>query len=534
MDEIEQRMQEIEDLLLLMQLENTKIKEKFSLDITEKPVQEAKLPSNLEERISKLEASLSKPAEPEIPKNISGMLEAMKARVQEIDGVKAKIENAERAFKSEIERLEASKIPSEKTFEQYLEKISRAKYDIDRDYDKLKTLRDELEESAKEKQPLIQRISESEINMEKTDTLFTKIKTLEEKIHADIDKIESLKDSIDAKLRFGLEKVEMTRKDIESRIANSEEKLKIRVEKMDSIRDSLDTKLRMAGEKITELERFSSDIENVKRSVHAVSSIPAEVTSLKKHLEELPLLKEAVDEEVASRISIEKRLQDVSKRIKSMEDLRSSVDEESIDIVSIDKRLQDITGKFSEIEDMKSYLSKESASIASIDKRLQDANTEISALKKGEAPEFSQIKEMFEKEMSKEKAELMAKISEIRVGLEKESKIISESEIKKLYSDVSEQKKVIDNMEKRLEAAAVKFFTENLEEFSKAIDRRLPELVRKEDYDKDLREVARKVQLIESPDITPLSTRVYMLERKIDDVHNLMRSLVTRLPVVVE
>ena len=42
------------------------------------------------------------------------------------------------------------------------------------------------------------------------------------------------------------------------------------------------------------------------------------------------------------------------------------------------------------------------------------------------------------------------------------------------------------------------------------------------------------MQVIESPDLTPLSSRVYMLEKKIDDIYALMRSLSTRMPVVVE
>lgn len=491
----EERLQEIEDLLLLMQLENTKIKEKFGIDITEKPIPSAaKLPADIEERLSRIESSLSGK---EVPKDVSAMLEAMKSRVQEIDGIKAKITNAEKAFKTEIERLEALKIPSEKGIEQYLDRISRTKSDIDREVERLKSIKGELDEAAKDKQSLIQRITESEINMEKTDTLFTKIRTLEEKIHADIEKIESLKDSIDSKLRFGLEKIEMTRKDLESRISTSEEKIKARVEKMDSIKDSLDTKLTLAGEKISELERFAGDIENIKKSLSSSAFI--EVTSLKKKVDELSLLKESVDEEAATRVSLEKRLQDIGRRLRTMEELRSSVDEESIDIVSIDKKLQDLANEISLLKT-----------------RPYGIGTEI------------------EKELSREKEALMARISEVRAGIEKEAKLVSESDIRKLHSEVAEQRKIIGGMERRLENAAVKFFTENLEEFAKAVDRKLPELVRKEDYEKDVREIAKKMQVIESPDMTPLSSRVYMLEKKIDEIYTLMRSLSTRMPVVVE
>ena len=91
------------------------------------------------------------------------------------------------------------------------------------------------------------------------------------------------------------------------------------------------------------------------------------------------------------------------------------------------------------------------------------------------------------------------------------------------------------------------YMSEQLENFAKALDKRLPNAAMIEDYNRKLAELEKKVdsigstkstgtkiERVRSPDITKLAARVALLEKRLTELIALMKGFSSRMPVVVE
>ena len=107
-------------------------------------------------------------------------------------------------------------------------------------------------------------------------------------------------------------------------------------------------------------------------------------------------------------------------------------------------------------------------------------------------------------------------------------------EIRKLRDETAEQQMKLHGLEGKIELAATRFFTENLEQFATSLDKKFPEFVSKRDYSRDLAEVSQRLKSIQSPDLSPLAERVMFLERRLTEIYDMMKSMSNRMPIVVE
>ena len=92
----------------------------------------------------------------------------------------------------------------------------------------------------------------------------------------------------------------------------------------------------------------------------------------------------------------------------------------------------------------------------------------------------------------------------------------------------------IHDMEKNVKMTSVKLLTQQLNDFAKSMDRKLPNIVAREEYMREVAEINRRLRTMESPDLAPLGSRVERLERKLDDISSMVKGLHNRMPVVVE
>ena len=89
-------------------------------------------------------------------------------------------------------------------------------------------------------------------------------------------------------------------------------------------------------------------------------------------------------------------------------------------------------------------------------------------------------------------------------------------------------------MESNMKMASLKMLTQQLNDFAKSMDKRLPNVVSREEYVRQMADVNQRVRTIEAPDLSPLAGRVGALERKIEEVASMMRGVYNRIPIVVE
>jgi len=101
----------------------------------------------------------------------------------------------------------------------------------------------------------------------------------------------------------------------------------------------------------------------------------------------------------------------------------------------------------------------------------------------------------------------------------------SSKEVEKLKEMVNNQKLILEDLHKNLETKSVAFLTKELEEFAKVLDKKIHALTD---------DMAQRIKIIEAPDMHPLERRVEFLEREVKEMLATMKSVSTRIPVVVE
>ncbi len=557
---IEERLQEMEDLILLIQLENTKIKERLGTQETP-----ATQPSEATERISRLESIVKSGAS---PANIEERLVSLEQKLSEQlkEGMDSRLAKTESDIKDL--RVQSGRMGSREV-EENISKINSARLELDSSIARFRSLKDDIEKSLTERKDLFSRLDQVEINVEKASAYFTKMKTSEEKTNAVAEKIESISEGIDTKIRSGFEKVELLKRDMENRLAATEEKFKSRLEKLDATMESLDIKSRGVNEKITELESIGKDLVDVAAiktglEEHGLrfASVEKNLSTINKRISDIHKIKQEMDEELSVRASLEKRMEDITAKLHTLKDVGPQLDEEYTIIQGLESRLQDVISEMANIRSAKTEIEKAvNAGLASMDEKIKSVHLEesinaLTASLENKSKEYGTIIEeqlsAFDKKIvdvqqtiealkepaihAREEIEKAAqeKADEFAAGVEDLKQALHLEEIRNVRSEIAEHRKVIQNLKADLEIAATRFFTTNLEEFARTLDKKFPGFVSREEYARHMTEVSRRLKTVEAPDLSPLASRVGDLERRLGDVHASMQNLVRTMPIVVE
>lgn len=449
------RIQELEDLLLLIQVEITKVKEARNetfMPAMEENVGTIQLPANIEQRLGRIEDELSslqdksaheiEAEEIEINDEKPTMKKEVIIKEQKIDTkeiernieqrVQAKISETENNLRNAISRLEKyvespQQKFSDKAAQQYIDKMNSVKREIEEKIGGIEAVKSKVEGILNiEKVDLenIQKsLNEQQIGMSRADAIYSKLRALEDKIKSDLDRLEILKGNMETSTKNSFDRLEQKKSEIESRIRGMEEKFYSQIQKLDSERESMDSRMGMIESGIKQMKELGLD--------------------------------EGPDE-------LKKRLE---------KDMRAKINE-------MEKYLGETTSRFSA--------------------RLNEVKSRVDE----EAKELS--------------------------------KIMGSGEIKKLRDDIYEQKKNIDGFEKKLEMIALKTTTKQLEEYSKMLDKKLPEIMTKEDYQRIMNIVNQRIKMPDIPDLKIIKDRVGVLEKNIEQIAAETRSIYGRLPFIVE
>ncbi|HLD38821.1 MAG TPA: hypothetical protein VJB05_00740, partial [archaeon] len=264
-------------------------------------------------------------------------------------------------------------------------------------------------------------------------------------------------------------------------------------------------------------ESIRSEMGNKQATEERLASIESKMEDLKRAekkfdrhvddiLDQFKEAKEALEDESVSRQSFEKRIMDLESKTekvdsmeihdieslaKEMKAAKSALEEESVTRQSIEKRLHDMEDLAGDMKFAKHALEEESVTRQSIEKRLRNVETELGNVQGIEAGQAGS-------------------------------------------SDVTKINNRIQDMESNMKLMTVKLLTQQLNEFAKSIDRRLPNIVSREEYLRQITDVQQRLRNIESPDLAPLGARVERLEKKLEEIASMMRGMYNRIPIVVE
>src|SRR3989344_1882486 len=217
-----------------------------------------------------------------------------------------------------------------------------------------------------------------------------------------------------------------------------------------------------------------------------------DIRSLAKHVKES---KDAMEDEAVNRMSMEKRIAEMEAKVGQIKNLETN------DIKQLNAALEHIQGI--EMEELKSIAST-----------------------------VREAKEALEEE-SVNRLSTERRLAGMEAKVNKASEIASHIEnVEGL--DIQKLSNRINDIESNMKLNTVKLLTQQLNEFAKSMDRRIPNIVSREEYTRQVADLNQRVRTVEAPDLSPLGARVERLEKKIEEVVSMMRPMYDPVPIVVE
>ncbi len=338
-------------------------------------------------------------------------------------------------------------------------------------------------------------------------------------------------------------------KKIEEKIEEKElpEEISEKLSKIDEIEEkfeSLRKELEELKAGVPPGKDYSKDIEDLRRQLKASDYTKIE-SYVKSELDRFDSMLKGVTQQDFSKMraiseEMGKKLQEIEEISKRAAEFDASLGKKRVDLdTNINKKFADIDTNFN----------KKMADLsAKTDQKLSDIDSGIEQrIKKIEGADAV----VMQKRMDKIEGEIgtrnLLNIERRLAILEDETKKLEET--RKLLEDesvyrVSLEKKISD-MEKKLnyvekskparfEADITPIMTRRLDEFSRALDRKFPELITRDEFNQFAAQTRVKPQYPESVNVGSLQKRMDLIERKLGDLTHALKSLINRIPVVVE
>ncbi len=283
------------------------------------------------------------------------------------------------------------------------------------------------------------------------------------------------------------------------------------------------------------MKGFDADSYKKELEKHIASIQPARHYSAGDN--DIEQIKEALEDESVSRVSLEKRLDDMASKLENYEKyMRDSLSQANKtgfnDVKNINKSLEQIRDhELKEIRELANQLVKEREEME------KEVVNRMSLERK--------VNEMEQKMKNiNMAAEEVEDLDIDRVSLERRVQLIDnklrdmQGSLQKLGNlenlDMPKLAGRLQDMESNMKMQTIKILTQQLNDFAKSLDRRLPNIVSREEYMRQIADINQHMKTIEAPDLSPLGARVSRLEKTIEEVAAMMRSMYNRVPIVVE
>lgn len=306
-----------------------------------------------------------------------------------------------------------------------------------------------------------------------------------------------------------------------------------------------------------DLNNMAVNMQLLKKT--AEKSVYQEKQPQTQFAQEIANLRTLVQQEVAMRESIERNLKQTQEQLLSLGELSPAgreefdVQEINTDLTSLTKHLQDLKNSMATLQDqMKKNFTE-----------LDSYRTEVSSMKKDfVVQETSDVQELDLDLTSLRKSvqDLKNKMKYLETSKHTQDKDLGEfvkhtaentqSRISALEKDIQDMKSVekampekvrlhmtnivLDAVKTDLKLEVSKLMTEQLHDFAKELDKRLPELVSKDEFLRVVKGIDSEMKSITTPDLRPFAQRMSALEQRIREISGMMQGLSNRWPVVVE
>lgn len=344
---------------------------------------------------------------------------------------------------------------------------------------------------------------------------------------------------------------------LETRLENIERNLATNPSGLGDVGSDSGAKIDALEERITDLENTSRDnADGINVKVNEINSRIKDIKhtdlgDMERKISQLKGLEERLDSELEKRRDVITKLNNVSLETdkitaamtsaRSVEErLRNDIELLSTEKAEIFKRVDNAFKHIHALEeDIEQRMSNSEAKIRTgldkITNTQEVLDTQMARLdRKFDLIEKGGLSDEVLKSMTKRTMEYQYKINE----LAEQMKNLDISRMEHYVEDLAGR---IDQAEKRADERSLKFLTEQLEQFAKAVDDRIPQLPSHSQFDNILRRIDQidtKIMHIQRPNMAPMEQRVAELSGRLDRVIDVIRRLNDRMssrtPIVVD
>ena len=573
------------------------------LELLEKAPRVSNLPEGLSRKIDAIDQASAKKADI-LP--ITKRLENMERMVEErtdnagmmkrLDFTESMLKDTRAYYSKKISELEDSiersgKILTEEGMRGFLNRIYETRNEISRKVEEFESAKDRLEKIIRDRQELIGRLEQSEVNVSKADAILIKIRTEASKLQNLEEKLNSVEQRMNMMVRDKIGDMESIRSDLFERIRKINDKVSADLDKSSSLREEMVAKLEDELEKSASMKNeLASRAEELSKGLERLQSRYDEMdveNRLQMGVSELRMKFDQMATETQKTIT--SRLKDIeslasegSRALKSASEIEKRINSRAEAILknekygNVDERIDGIRKSYMEesqkqwsemrklhdsIKSLESAIARQQDSPAhALEEELQKHQGQITRIGDSVKNLESRLIAMNPHGDSdaKKLLEEVRRLAEAERGLE--SRVGSEGvdaksleNLRKSYSSESEKQwNEIRKMESKISALesrhgqsdderayenAAKAMNDYLKRFSSSIEARLDSM-QKGIYSRLKNEmeteISRKPQVQRTVNMDPVISKISDLERELIRLERSLRAAPARMPLVIE
>ncbi len=328
--------------------------------------------------------------------------------------------------------------------------------------------------------------------------------------------------ALPSELNAKLEAVEERVNDIENVSKDKLEEMTVKLnETMNRVRDAGPTSVANLGKKVEELKqieaRLDNELDNRRGVVNKLGSIDGEVEKINAAMSSARAIEEKIKNDIellnTTKDEISRKADSTMARMRTLEE-------------DVEQRMANAESKIN------SGLDKVTHAQETIDTQMTRLDRKFALIDKGG------LSEEVLTNMNKKASEYQYKINQLSEQLQG----LDVAKIERKMDDLSER---ILNAEKRSDERSIKFLTDQLDQFAKIVDNKIPQLPSHGQFDNIMRRIEQidnKIMHIQRPNILPLEDQVNDLANKVDNVISVIQRTNERMnkrigrafPVIVD
>jgi DNA repair exonuclease SbcCD ATPase subunit len=464
---------------------------------------------------------------------------------------------SKKIFEIEESLENSGKILTEEGMKGYLNRLYETKNEINRKIEQFDMSKDRLDKLLRERQELIDKLEQSEVNISKADALLIKIRTESSKMQNVEAKLNSTEERINSMIKDKLGDIEYLRNELFEKIKKVNERVSADLEKSSSLREELTSMTRnelekseyMKREMLSKADEVKKNLEKLDKKYHdsdIESRIQLGVTELKLKFDKVA---DELEKSVNTKLRDFERIKnDAEKTVVLISDMEKKINSRTDAILK-----KDMGDSPERIEELRKFYAEESQKLWNEIKRtgesLNSINQKIAELAiahggQSDPQVLEEIKKLWEETRKLEQAERDMESSGFSHSFDEKGSMNLSGDSKKQWEEIRRLEEMVRRIEysrsspndDRYYENAARAFNDQLRKFASNLDSKLDAMQRNlytKLYTQISEDLTRKTSQ-KSTDLSPVISQISSLERGLVEMQKNLKKPGQRTYAVIE